>query len=507
MTRRQFIATASAASLAGAQNEKKYLSAARTFLDTMIEKGSDRYGPKSTPLFCLSLDPETYAPPLPPPAIDREYRLTAEHLYRDYGYYWKSHLHGSNLIYDQGTIRALYFLSDTAGDRKYSKAADNCLHFFLNNLVSESTGIFGWGEHLFYNVFLDYLSGGSFTVRAGRKSFYAHEFDRWTTIYDVFWEQSPEKTRTEIEAIYEYKIHDKETFLNNRHSDFHAGQQTSDALTFLKHSGLFTHAFAFLYSKTTEPKHLEWARKAADLFWGYRDPRTNLVRNCVQRKEEAASAEGMAEASLFLLRAYQWQPDAKFLERALAYVHAYQKYFALGNGRFRDTLSPDGTDRQPGQLAEYWEAPIRQAKAATLAYSLTGDPIALELADNVITHLTPAMSFKDGIERSRISAEVEARSCSLGAALDLYEATADIKYLAKARELADDAIKRFLYRGLFVSTLQLQPEGDRSATTRVYDGRSGAGWLALNLLRLQRDQDRTQAGQFRKFAALERTFD
>jgi hypothetical protein len=73
--------------------------------------------------------------------------------------------------------------------------------------------------------------------------------------------------------------------------------------------------------------------------------------------------------------------------------------------------------------------------------------------------------------------------------------------------LADDAITRFLYRGLFVSHMQLYPEGDKSVRTRVYDARSGAGWLALNLIRLQRDLDATQEGRFKKFETLERIYD
>ena len=59
------------------------------------------------------------------------------------------------------------------------------------------------------------------------------------------WEKSPEKTQAEIEAIYEYKIIDYETFINNRHSDYFSGRRTGDVLTFVKHSGLFAHAFAF----------------------------------------------------------------------------------------------------------------------------------------------------------------------------------------------------------------------------------------------------------------------
>jgi uncharacterized protein YyaL (SSP411 family) len=381
------------------------------------------------------------------------------------------------------------------------------LKFFLDNMVSEQTGHFGWGEHIFYNVFLDYMIGGGFTVRGNRNFLFGHELERWTTIYDVFWDKDPAKTLGEIEAIYEYKIHDRETFINNRHSDYFAGRTTSDTLTFSKHSGLFAHAFAFLYSKTGDPRHLDWARKSADLFWKARHPRTGLIKNDFQRKETTAETSGMAQLALFLARAYQWHADSSFLEKALAYVRAYWRSFYISDGRFRDNLDIDGTDTKPGTFAEYWESPIRMAKAAALVYSLTKDQIALELADTVVSRLAPETEFGTIIIRSLISDEVEARSCALSAAIDLYETTGDTKYLAKAQALAEDAISRFLYRGLFVSKMQLYPEGDKSVRVKIYDGRSGAGWLALNLIRLQRDTDATAGGKFVKFAPLERIYD
>ena len=42
-------------------------------------------------------------------------------------------------------------------------------------------------------------------------------------------------------------------------------------------------------------------------------------------------------------------------------------------------------------------------------------------------------------------------------------------------------MRKFLYRGLFVSSMQLHPEGDKSVRTRVYDGRTGA-FLGVHLL-------------------------
>lgn len=511
LNRRQLLTSALAAggvSLAATGPQGRFIDSARLYLDTLVDKGTDRYGKRHTPLFCLSLDPETYTPAKAPDKIDMQYARSFEYLYRDFGYYWKSHLHSAGAIYDQGTIRALYAMTDATGSSKYKRASDAYLDFFLNNMVSEQTGMFGWGEHVFYNVFLDHMIGGGFTVRGNRNFSFEHELDRWTTIYDVTWQKSPEKTLNEIEAIYEYKIHDSETFINNRHSDYFAGRRTGDTLTFIKHSGLFAHAFAFLHSKTGEKKHLDWAKKSADLFWGYRDPRTNLVRGCIQRKDEPVAPGELAQLLLFLLRAYQWHPEQQFVDRVIAYLDGYDKYFSLNNnGNFRDVVATDGTDRKPGQTAESWEGPMRMAKAAVLAYSLTGHKPALELAGRVIDNLTPEATFKSIIQRSLVSDEVESRTCGLSTALDLYEVTADSNYLKKAQLLADDAIAKYQYRGLYVSSMQLYPEGDKTVRTRVYDGRSGAGWLALNLIRLQRHANSTDSGTFRKFDKLDRIYE
>ena len=110
LNRRRFLAGGVSLPLLGAAKgpDGVYFAGARQFLDTMITKGTDRFGRKQTPVFCLALNPETHAPPKAPDKVDWEYRRDFEHLYRDFGYYWKSHLHSSNLIYDQGTIRALH---------------------------------------------------------------------------------------------------------------------------------------------------------------------------------------------------------------------------------------------------------------------------------------------------------------------------------------------------------------------------------------------------------------
>jgi hypothetical protein len=129
------------------------------------------------------------------------------------------------------------------------------------------------------------------------------------------------------------------------------------------------------------------------------------------------------------------------------------------------------------------------------------------MADTIIDKVTPEMTFTSIIQRSLISDEVEARACALSVAVDLYETTADTKYLKKAQALAADALQRFLYRGLFVSSMQLHPEGDKSVRTRIYDGRTAPGLLALNLIRLQQHSDATAQGTFKKLDRLDRIYD
>jgi uncharacterized protein YyaL (SSP411 family) len=190
----------------------------------------------------------------------------------------------------------------------------------------------------------------------------------------VLWEKDPAKTLDEIEAIYEYKVHDRDTFMNNRHSDYFAGRTISDTLTFSKHSGLFAHAFAFVHSKTGENKYLEWARKSADLFWKARHPATGLIKNDFQRKETTAETSGMAQLALFLMRAYQWHADASLLEKALAYVQAYWKSFYAGEAGFgtswismertpnREPLPRTGSRRSAWQRQRLWPTRLQRIK-------------------------------------------------------------------------------------------------------------------------------------------------
>ncbi len=85
-------------------------------LGTLIERGTDVYGPKKTPLMMSVIDVRTMDSPEKPERADSMIRFE--------GRLHRRGERGSNLWNDQPTLRAMYLLSQSVGNPKYSKAAD-----------------------------------------------------------------------------------------------------------------------------------------------------------------------------------------------------------------------------------------------------------------------------------------------------------------------------------------------------------------------------------------------
>ena len=84
-----------------------YLGYVTKCLDTLIEHGTDRYGPKQTPVLVSILD--TGDPPMPvhPAALDEAWRVTRRE---------RRNPAGANLLTDQPLLKTLAAVSVVTGD-------------------------------------------------------------------------------------------------------------------------------------------------------------------------------------------------------------------------------------------------------------------------------------------------------------------------------------------------------------------------------------------------------
>ena len=101
-------------------------------LDTLIDHGTDVYGEKKSPLLMAVLDVRTHASPEKPRLLDSLVRLE--------GRLHRRAERGSNLWYDQATLRTMYRLSKLTRDQKYANAANAYIGYTLEHCYNARRG-------------------------------------------------------------------------------------------------------------------------------------------------------------------------------------------------------------------------------------------------------------------------------------------------------------------------------------------------------------------------------
>src|SRR5688500_8672682 len=181
-----------------------FLEVVRTYADTMIEHGRDKYGPEKSGLMLSALDRSTLTPltvrPAPPGGIRRGDRP---------GRPWSA-MNGANPQQDQNLLRVLYTLGELTGDARYAKAADEELSWFFSHTMSPKTNLLPWGEHLSWDVIFDApISGGEELM---------HEFARPWVLWDRCFTLVPEASRKFALGLWEHQIADRATGGFGRHA-------------------------------------------------------------------------------------------------------------------------------------------------------------------------------------------------------------------------------------------------------------------------------------------------
>lgn len=415
--------------------EKGCLHYARTFVDTMLAKGTDVYGDVHSPMFVsIVLLPTQKHPNHLLPCIRGQRRADRAAF-------------GGNLHHDIMLLQAMDLLTTITREPKYKQAADEYLRFFLRHCPSKETGLFPWGEHAHWDFYKD--APGHLT----------HEYLGGIPLsfWERLWKLHPQAVTGEADGLINHVV-DLETFAWNRHANIAKPLPTPrpkhlKPADFPRHGAFYVLLWTFVHSKTKEPKYLDWSLRAIDHHWRLKRAPLNLPPFTV--KSSNASIESAFSMALSLMEAAALLPSGKakahYEEVANTYLDSIARLpHKPAEGYFvtsckLDARPSDATGQTVPWSAEYGgKFTADDALLCCAAYRLTQKEAFLRLAKDAanfyVAHEPPAA---DQVVRAHVYAAV------LGLFVDLYDQTRAPAYLAQAQRYAKLAIERLYWRGLF----------------------------------------------------------
>jgi len=442
----------------------RYMTCVRTCLDNLLEHGTDRYGPVHTPMLMSVIDVRTHTSPKDPEVLDG--------LVRSEGRLHRRNPGGCDLWDDQPLLRTMYTVSEITDDTRYAKAADAYIKAYFER-AKKKNGLLAWGSHIYYDAHKDAPGGDNDGTGP-------HEILVLCPDWEGMWRVAPRAVQDEIERVWDWHIVDKKTGLHNRHDDKRPG------CDFAFSGGEFGYAFAFLYAKTKDTKHLQWAKTVFGRHWHTRNMDTNLAPDApgTGKRYDAhhcfTTLPGPHAA--LLLKAFEATGDPWFKDLALAHIKAYLKYgWDAQAQQYHGMLALDGTPIpvqkrndsgydvwKPTGHVDIWRAimfsyefPIIAAQTAVYAYELTQDAAALEAARNwavnIQAQMPPSCGRRWGKEIAEALPEATIRGGTyaenygrvISFFLHLHRATGDERELNTAVALADEAIEKLYQNGWF----------------------------------------------------------
>ncbi|MBN2375058.1 MAG: hypothetical protein JXD22_01560 [Sedimentisphaerales bacterium] len=489
--------------------EKPWRKLVVNCLDTLIAHGTDVYGAVHTPLLMAVIDVNTLISPENPLLLDSVARLEPGRLHRRAE-------RGSNLWYDQATVRAMYLVSQLVGDTKYADAADAYMAYTLQYCHKADdfanvyrNGMLSWGTHIYWDCYED-CPGGDGGGNGPHEILVYHP--EWADLYRL----NAAAVTTLVDGIWQYHVWDKVNGCHNRHDDGGAG------CDFAFSGGSFAMAFAYMYSVTGQQHYLDKALLVTDWHWQHRDPVTGLVPDAPALTDRYDGTHCMTSTIgphvSQLLRCYELTGVDHFRDVAISYVKAYDNYAWDDSARnYWAMLELDGTpvpEQQASGFYDQWapygyvdvwrttiysyEFPLVAAQAAIFAYEQSDygsgrDPQLLTIAEHwaelIENNLPPYVGrrWKEDLEAEMPDvlltegtyAENYGRTISFF--VHLYRATGNDHYLSVAQDVATEAVQKLYKNGLFKG----------HPAKPYYEATNGVGFFLYSLLEL--DQPDSQS--------------
>lgn len=446
----------------------KYLEIVQNFADQLLEVGADRYGPEKTAMWASVIDLQDLSVPVrnvPPTEGVRPHDRA---------------MGGSNYYHDVMTMKVFEALSEMTGNEKYVHAVNAYSKDFLELTQNPETGLLGWGEHLFYDLYRDTVTIADSKIYDQMDYFrMPHELLAYTPPWERLWSINEKRTANAIEGImWHFNGPDTRAYLFWHHAAWNEAQYQKTVMPFIKHSVLFAYSFAFLYSKTGEDIWLKRANDVALLFWNLRNYDTDLVFRCLSHifdpdEGKTPTLSSTGGYAYWMYKTAELLQDDKLKETAKTLMLAYQKYgWNKEEGYFYQGLLLDGHLPEEALKANVWK--IGYGSSSLFQYARAAAYIAKK--ENNIEFLQLAKDCEIQIPGSKLPDEYTA--LNLGQAInfyiDLYELTEENYYLEEAKKYADLGIANFTKNLLLT----------RQTNDRYYEAKLGIGDLLSGLFRI-----------------------
>ena len=458
----------------------------RSHLDTRIQNGQDHYGPTATPMWVASLDLATLQYPVNQPKA-----AAGQRVYRHIDAPW-----GSTLAWDLPELTAAHRVSQITGEPSYAWAADAYVEAYLNACTG-SNGLLAWGNHFFYDCFLDTPVGFGYgglndpaPLPPSDRGY--HELRPGTPDWELLWRVDPVTTEAQIRAMAEHHLVGglSSTGEFDRHANV-SGAARSE-YSFLEAGGVLAESFAWLHAKRGDPAMLALADRVSAFSFGSRDPLTGILPNQastprwdrdVGTSEIGIWAGALARASELAAGQAGLLPRAE--EAALAWLEAgwdptRTRYYGKVNILDGSPSFSNTTIYQPGDYSRPWNAffpthdyGIALADACLQLFHRTGDPRfeeAVRRWGRILMEERPALTAGNGY----------------GSYAELYGR--GIAFLHEAGETLDDPELRLAARRLAHEAVAVLWDGrmfrGHGGEDR-HDAVDGTGWLLQALLDLE----------------------
>jgi len=259
-----------------------HLGYVRAFMDTLLERGTDRWGEVHSPMWVSILTGTDLEHPgcvLPPIEGQRPADRAA---------------FGGNLQHDLMLLLACEPLSELTGDDRYRDAARDYLRFFLDTCTHTATGLWPWGEHAHWDFFQDAVGHNTHEYLGAPPL----RFWEWA------WELNSEAVLREADGLINH-IYVTDSFAYSRHADVSRPLPEPRAmdgyLDFPRHGGFYIQVWAFAYNRTGDAKYLDWIERMMDHHVATRDPQSHLLPATTTTSAQVATPASQLSLAISML--------------------------------------------------------------------------------------------------------------------------------------------------------------------------------------------------------------